>query len=1100
MSSSDVQRAPTACAACGTALPDGANFCFACGRPVHVPEARARRDPAALRAYTPQHLIDKILTARRALEGERKQVTVLFADVKGSMELAEQVDPEEWHGIMDVFFAILADGVHRFEGTVNQFTGDGIMALFGAPIAHEDHAQRACHAALVLREALRGYAHQLRRERGLDFAVRIGLNSGAVVVGRIGDDLRMDYTAQGHTVGLASRMEQLAEAGSVYVTEHTAALATGFFRFADLGVFTVKGVREPLRVYALEDVGTLRTRFDLSRVRGFSRFVGRDDERQTLEDALRRAADGAAPIVGLVAEPGTGKSRLAFEFASACRGRGIVVVEAHGLAHARRLPFLPARELLRHLFGIADEDPSRVAREKIAGRLLLIDVALRDVLPLLFDFLGIAAADQPPLAVDADLRQQRLVEVARRVITASDPPQLLLWEDLHWLDEASEAFVRALVTALADTCALVLLSFRPEYERGWLPAARYRELALPPLDATASAALLDDLLGTDPALRELAASIQVRTGGNPFFIEETVNALVEHGALGGVRGAYRLLKPVESLLIPATVEAVLAGRLDRLGEPGKEVLQTAAVIGRQFGTALLQAATGIPARELRAVLRALVDADFIHADAAVPAQFAFKHPLTQEVAEHSQLAERRAARHAAVARATEALAAERLNERAALLAHHWERAGDRVAAARWHGRAAEWLGGGDPRTALEHWRRARALLLDEPPGAERDRVLLTAYTQIIEIGAVMAERTEDPAALYDEAHALAERVADPSLTGRLLATYATTVALGGNAMRGLAFVDEAESLAESAGDLELRVIVALAAVNLYDWMGRYAEALAVCERALALLAAHPELGGAGRRGRLLQAKGAALGALGRLGDEAQLLQEAQALAERTNDIELRGFVALESLWLEYMRGDITAAQAHADTALRLGQQLGSGAIVGPTLTLLGALHCTMGRWDDAIGILEMIADRVRLGRLTFEPIVRTFLAEAYLGAGDPLRARVTAEGALAAAQQRGTRSFEARAYMALARVLLHTEGAAARQQLEAIFAAIDALIAETGALSFEAHMRLDRAELARLLGDRAAWEHDLNAARTQFVAMDAPKMVAKVDALLGAGC
>jgi hypothetical protein len=1000
---------------------------------------------------------------------------------------------------MDGFFAILADGVHRFEGTVNQFTGDGIMALFGAPIAHEDHAQRACHAALVLRDALRGYTHQLRRERGLDFAVRIGLNSGAVVVGRIGDDLRMDYTAQGHTVGLASRMEHLAEAGSVYVTEHTAAIATGFFRFADLGLFTIKGVREPLRVYALQDVGALRTRFDLSRARGFSRFVGRDDEREILEEALRRAAAGAAPIVGLVAEPGTGKSRLAFEFAAACRGRGIPVVEAHGLAHARRLPFLPARELLRHLFGIADDDPSRVAREKIAGRLLLIDAVLRDVLPLLFDFLGIAAADQPPLAVDADLRQERLVEVARRVIGAGDAPQLLVWEDLHWLDEASDAFVRALVAALGGAGALVLLSFRPEYARGWLPAARYRELALPPLDAAASGALLDDLLGADPALHGLAASIQARTGGNPFFIEETVNALVERGALGGVRGAYHLLESVESLLIPATVEAVLAGRLDRLGESGKEVLQTAAVIGRQFGVALLQAATGMPARELRAVLRALVDADFIHADAAAAGQFAFKHPLTQEVAERSQLAERRAARHAAVARATEALAAERLNERAALLAYHWERAGDRLAAARWHGRAAEWLGGGDPRSALEHWRRARALMLGEPEGGERDRVLLAASTQIIEIGAMMAERSEDPATLYDEAQALAERVADPSLTGRLLATYATTLALSGDAQRGLTFVDEAERLAERTGDLELRVIVALAAVNLYDWTGRYAEELAVCERALALVAAHPELGGAGRRGRLLQAKGAALGALGRLSEEAQLLGEANALAERTNDVELRGFVALESTWLEYMRGEMTAALAHADTALRLGRQIGSGAIVGPTFTLLGALHCAMGRWDDAVGILELVADRVRLGRLTFEPIVRTFLAEAYLGAGDPLRARVTAEAALAAAQQRGTRSFAARAYMALARVLLHSEGAAARRQLEAIFAAIDSLIAETGAVSFAAYMRLDRAELARLLGDREGWRRELDAARAQFVAMDAPAMVARVDALL-AGC
>src|SRR5436309_3629918 len=357
-----------ACAACGTQLPAGAKFCLECGQPAPGTPA-STREP---RAYTPRHLAEKILTARSALEGERKPVTVLFADVKGSMELAEQVDPEEWHGIMDRFFHLLAEGVHRFEGTVNQYTGDGIMALFGAPIAHEDHARRACYAALHLSEALRRYANGLRLAHGLNFSVRIGLNSGEVVVGRIGDDLRMDYTALGHTVGLAARMEQLAEPGKVFLTEHTARLVAGFFTLRDLGESAVKGVAAPLRVYELEGAGALRTRLDVARARGFSRFVGRTEEMASLQAALGRAVAGTGQVIGVVAEAGVGKSRLCHEFTERARAQGIAVYDAHCVAHGKMIPFLPILELMRGYFGMTEQDGDEAARRTIACTLVLL--------------------------------------------------------------------------------------------------------------------------------------------------------------------------------------------------------------------------------------------------------------------------------------------------------------------------------------------------------------------------------------------------------------------------------------------------------------------------------------------------------------------------------------------------------------------------------------------------------------------------------------------------------------------------------------------------------------------------------------------------------
>src|SRR6266542_2631871 len=436
----------TRCAGCGAEFPSRARFCLECGRPVDAPSATPEPH-----TYTPHHLAEKILTSRSALEGERKQVTVLFADVKGSMGLAEQVDAEEWHRIMDRFFAILSEGVHRFEGTINQFTGDGIMALFGAPIAHEDHAQRACYAALLLQQELRRYADEMRLERGLNFSVRIGLNSGEVVVGKIGDDLRMDYTAQGHTVGLAARMEQIAEAGKALLTEHTAKLVSGYFALRDLGETRIKGLSDPLHVFELKGVGRMRSRLDVSRARGFSKFVGRQSEMTALETALERAIAGNAQVVGVVAEPGTGKSRLCYEFAERCRAREIPVYEAHGVAHGKAIPLLPILEFQRGYFGITEQDTARAARDKIAGRMVLLDETLVEGLPLLFDFLGVPDPERPAPPLGPEARQRQLFDVIRCLARARSvrEPAVLLFEDLHWFDRASEKYIENVVVEIA---------------------------------------------------------------------------------------------------------------------------------------------------------------------------------------------------------------------------------------------------------------------------------------------------------------------------------------------------------------------------------------------------------------------------------------------------------------------------------------------------------------------------------------------------------------------------------------------------------------------------------------------------------------------------
>ena len=450
------------CAQCDADNPPEKKFCGDCG--AALGGARPTAGPAR-RAYTPKHLADKILNSRAALEGERKQVTVLFADVKGSMEIAEQLDPEEWSRIMNRFFQILSEGVERFEGFVDKFTGDGIMALFGAPLAHEDHARRACYAALHIVEGLRGYANELRLRRGLNFSARLGLNSGEVIVGKIGDDLHMDYTAQGHTVGLAARMEQIAEPGKVYLTAHTAALIQGYFALTDLGEMEIKGVHSVMHVYELIGLGQMRTRLDVSRARGFSRFVGRGDEMQVLESALARAREGNAQVVGIVGEAGLGKSRLCFEFLERCRARGLMTYETTGVAHGKAIPFLPMLRLFRAFFGITEQDSDATARERIAGRMLLLDERLRESLPLLFDFMGVPDPENPAPRIDPEAFQRQMFDIVRRVVQARGQreTQVTLLEDLHWFDSGSAAYLEPLIDAAVGTRILTLVNFRPEY-------------------------------------------------------------------------------------------------------------------------------------------------------------------------------------------------------------------------------------------------------------------------------------------------------------------------------------------------------------------------------------------------------------------------------------------------------------------------------------------------------------------------------------------------------------------------------------------------------------------------------------------------------------
>ena len=771
------------CPACSRELRRGARFCDDCGVP--VVRAAARVTESSPQDYTPKHLADKILSTRSALEGERKQVTVLFADVKGSLELSREIDPEVWHQILDGFFGVLTEGVHRFEGTVNQYTGDGIMALFGAPIAHEDHAQRACYAALQIRAQLTDQAREVKREHGLSFSTRIGIHSGEVVVGKIGDDLRMDYTAQGLTVGLAARMEELAAPNTAYLSDATTSLVKGYFDLEDHGEFPVKGLDSPVRVSELTGAGALRTRFDVSRSRGLTRFVGRDFDMKTLEDALEASLAGHGQVIGVVAEAGTGKSRLCFEFLERARARGIRVTEGRAVAHGKNIPFLPLLQSFRDYFGIEERDEKRTVREKIAGRLLLLDETFREALPIVFDLFGAPDSEQPASDTDPEARRRQLFGVLRRVVQGEGEPTISMIEDLQWIDSTSAAFLEQWVDAAPAGNGLLLVNFRPEFHADWMHKSWYRQLPLGPLGFDSIQELLDDLLGQDPSFEGLAERLHERTGGNPFFTEEIVQSLIESKQLVGSRGAYRLVGSIASLKIPPNVQSLLAARIDRLAEREKHVLQAAAVLGKEFSDPILREVAELPEIELRDALSKLKDAEFIYEQAIYPVtEYAFKHPLTQEVALGSQLRDRRRLLHGAAARALEVAHADKLDERAALIAHHWEEAGELRRALLSHDGAARWVNRGDPVAAIKHWMRVSELAREIEADPEIERVQLNACVSVVTLGGwrlgLSSEAIDEVAA---DGMRLAEKLEDRGALANVLMGTASRIAIADGDVR-----------------------------------------------------------------------------------------------------------------------------------------------------------------------------------------------------------------------------------------------------------------------------------------------------------------------------
>ncbi len=720
------------CPNCQFQNPPGFNFCGQCTAPLQgdtgaaKPKSTQEKPAVAVRVAAEQ--VDA-----SALDGERKTVTALFADIKGSTELEQDLDPEEARAIVDPALKLMIDAVQRYDGYVVQSTGDGIFALFGAPVAREDHPQRSLHAALRMQEDLHRYGAKLQAHGRAPIEIRVGVNTGEVVVRAIRtDQSHVEYTPIGHTANLASRLQSVAPTGSIAVTAHTSELCEGYFTFRSLGSTRVKGVSDPVEVFEVTGVGPLKTRFEVAERRGLTKFVGRERELGDLERALELAKSGQGQIVAAVAEPGVGKSRLFYEFRPRSH-LGCSVLAASSISHGKTSAYQPVIELLNSYFEISPADEPSRRKQKIADKLLGLDRALEETLPYVFTLLCPVGADDPIAQMDPQLRRRRTLDAAKRILVRESvrQPLIIMLEDLHWIDGESEAVLNLLADSIAMAPILMLVNYRPEYRHDWSNKSNYTQLRINTLGKESAEEVLSALLGDGKDLVPLKRLIIDKTEGNPFFIEEMVQALFEQGVLAR-NGAVKIVKSMNQIRLSATVHDVLASRIDRLPPDEKDLVQTLAVIGTEFPVTLAAAVTGKSQEDLARTLTNLQLAEFIYEQPALPdAEYSFKHALTHDVAYNSVLIERRKLVHERAGAAMETLYRERLDDHLSAIAHHYSQSQNarkaihylRLAGAQAAQRSAN-------RESVAYFKSALELLKSLPETFERKREELDLFLML----------------------------------------------------------------------------------------------------------------------------------------------------------------------------------------------------------------------------------------------------------------------------------------------------------------------------------------------------------------------------------
>jgi len=1074
------------CPSCGFLNEGSEKFCGGCGAPLAGSRPTPDTKFVSPESYTPKHLAEKILTSKAALLGERKQVTVLFADLKGSMELLADRDPEEARKILDPVLERMMEAVHRYEGTVNQVMGDGIMALFGAPLAHEDHAVRACYAALRMQQTVQHYAAGVRRQEGVLIQIRVGLNSGEVIVRSIGSDLHMDYTAVGQTTHLAARMEQLAAPGSTTLTGHTLNLAEGFIQVKPLGPMTVKGLSDPVPVFELSGTGSARSRLQAAAARGLSRFVGRDGEMEQLRRALERASTGRGQVAAIVGEPGVGKSRLVFELTHSHRVDGWTVLESRSVSYGKATSYLPVIELLKTYFKIGERDTHRDIQEKIFGKVMTLDRALEPTLPALLVLLGVRVDDASWQTLDPDQRRRATLDAVKRLLVreAQVQPLLVVFEDLHWIDSETQAVLDSLVESLPALRMLLLVNYRPEFTHGWGGKGYYSQFRLDTLGDESANELLDALLGHHVSLAPAKILLVQKTGGNPLFIEEGVRSLVETQALSGTRGAYQLARAPETIQVPATVQAILAARIDRLPAEQKQLLQCAAVIGKDVPLNLLEAIAEDHGDDLRRSLAQLQAAEFLYETVLFPdTEYTFKHALTHDVAYGSLLHERRRTLHRQIVSAIETAHPDRLLEHVERLAHHALRGEDWDKAVRCgHEAGRKSLERSANYEAIAFFTQALGALEHLPEvRVTRERAidlrfdLYHAMLPLDELHTILDH--------LRVAETLATALGDERRKAWAWLHICHILVLVGDCAEGATVGRRAAGAANALGDTWLRVIANLWLGCASYALGDHVEAVGALRAALAELRSEEQAGRSPSLQIVVTVRSYLsmfLAELGEMREAAAIGEEAIVAGETINRPWCRMLVRWQVGEHHLTKGEVSQALMLLEDGLTIARQWGFDRTRRVLACAHGYALALVGRTAAGLAILEENVTHLDSIHFTWLRGRRlTYLGETYLLAGRVADAKAVAERAKQWSRARSERGFEAWALRLLAECEMRS--AEARETTaQDLFQEALGLGAELGMRPLVAHCHAGLAMFHQRMGEPQKAQEHLTVATTMY--------------------
>ncbi len=987
------------CTHCATESPAENVFCDRCGSDLGKSRAGGAIDFNRPRTYTPNALADKILTTRSRIEGERKLVTVLFADAADYTSMSEKLDPEEVHELLGGFFDILVDRIHGCEGTIDKFTGDGVMALFGAPLAHEDHAHRACHAALAIQKAIGEYGERIKETRGVDFKVRIGLNSGTVIVGSVGDDLKMDYTAIGDTTNLASRMEANARPGAVLVSGHTYNLARDFFEFIYMGKISVKGKKAPQRAYELIRDKGFESRMEAAAARGLTRFVGRREEMEALRSAFEKARSGSGQVVEIVGDAGVGKSRLLREFRNEIEAGDHNLLEGRCLHYGATVVYLPILGIVRSCFDIKEGDPEEEVQKKLREGLRRIDEELLGGLPPLQDLLSLRIQDEAYLQIEPPQRREKIFRAVRDVLLRASrkTPLTLAVEDLHWIDTTSQEFLGFLVEALSDASILLVLVYRPEYTRGWGAPRSHTRIGLEELTTRTSAEFVEALLAKGKVAPELQDLILKRAGGNPLFLEEVTNNLLESGSILRDKDRYVLTRSPSEIDLPDTVHGIIAARMDRLEEELKRIVQVAAVVGREFAYRILKTITTGMTTELKPLLARLQSAELIYEKRLSPeSAYTFKHAITQEVAYASLLRKRRRQLHEQIGRAIEGLYAERIEEHYELLAYHFVQSNNTA-------KAVEYLDLANQKTAQAnamedakgHFDKAMELLHTLPDLEENRerRISLLVNQDKVFFGLL---RIREYYGLLTRYEPVAATLKNPGLQGQLYAVMGYCELTFSHLDQAVETCTRAVKLCQAAGDMESAGYAIYISAFAHLFKADFDRTLGLAKEALRITAGMPNP-------RIpLRASWVACVALARQGrfDEAVEFGK-KALAAEGEISTSWGWGGGALSYAYTLKRDLSRAIEQGESAVAKAQTM-----VTKTMAqhILGLALCHGGRTSEGIPLLEGVRGLFRAtGTVMMEVPATQYLAQGYWLAGEYDKGRQAAADLLKIVEPCGAR-------------------------------------------------------------------------------------------------